>query len=365
MFQTGREEDKTRRKNQPAGKPQGGVELRSAVAGGKRKKAGGRSVVPIRAADIGSTEPDPVDAEEPVRSPREATISLGTELVARSIYVELLCAYETLGMNQNDDTDLQRSEAELASHEDLPSPTCRTTLVATPELGGDDQDVPRLVRGEGSQCSCRVNVPTQVLGHDLTHAEVREGTRRSHLLVNEPDRRAVTLSRILDLREMDAGDGLDRRNGEPPFGSGRKLLRERFDERERLLRIESEDLGDARDLLANGPRALVLGRVVDLGVDFPVLVLVGDRQVPKRGQCRNAHGCGELVATLDDALGAKVVESELRENLLDGIGAEAVNLLDLTGGCRSGSCGSNRLHGVISFSAAPNPLWLFVAALST
>ena len=115
-----------------------------------------------------------------------------------------------------------------------------------------------------------------------------------------------------------------------------------------------EDLAQNVRLLRDRFRLLVAGEVAVARGDLLVLVLVGDRQVVERGDGRFANRTGELVAVLDDALGAGVVETELVENPLDGIGPEPVDLLDLTGGC---GLLSNRRHDVISFRLTIRTAW--------
>ena len=138
-------------------------------------------------------------------------------------------------------------------------------------------------------------------------------------------------------------EGLPLRDGEEGFS----MLRER--RLGELLVCEAdagEQLAQAIGLLRNALRLVGL-RVHVVRLHFLLLVLVRDGQV-LNGSCERLGDRGdEFVAAFDDALGAGVVESELCENFLDGIGHEPVDLLQLAGSRRGGL--SNRRHDVVSF----------------
>ncbi len=202
------------------------------------------------------------------------------------------------------------------------------------ELGGDDENVLILLlvaeRLEELRRPCRL---AQAFRTELAFTVVVELAVTGLL-----DHVQYLLHRFV----VGRGDLLPPRNGEPSFGVRGKRA---FGQLLGGIADAGEQLAQAVRLFGNTLR-LVAGEVAVLGFLLLVLELVGDRQVLQRGEGRIADCFGEFVAVFDDALGAGVVQSEFSENLLDGVGSEPVDLLDLTG--RS-CCLSNRLHDVISF----------------
>jgi len=310
-----------------------------------REEAGHRPEEVERAANEVRVEPDPAAVEAEVGRPGEAAKGHRRELVARTIHVQFLPTDEPFGMSQNDGTDCETSETELVGHEDLTSPTDGLAAMAHAELGSDDQDVALLRFGDEIQRVRRASVNPQLRRRDLTLTVVVERPGVGDLGVNELDRLAVLLDRIGHFGEVLRRQCVHRGNREPSFGTVREF-RQGLGEFERVARIETEDLGDRLDLVVDRLRPLVLLRVRVVGLHLLVLELVGDRQILERGDGGRADGLGEIVAVFDDALCARVVETELRENFLHGVGCEPVDLFDLTGRC---GLLSNRAHCVISF----------------
>jgi len=310
-----------------------------------REEAGHRTEEVERAANEARAEPDPAVAEAEAGRPGEAASGLRRELVAGTIHVQFLPTDEPFGMSENDGTDREASETELVGHEDLTSPTDGLATVTHAELGRDDQDVALLRFGDQIERVRRASVNPQLRRRDLTLTVVVERPGVGDLGVNEMDRLAVLLDRIGHFGEVLRRQCVHRGNREPSFGTVREF-RQGLGEFERVARIETEDLGDRLDLVVDRLRPLVLLRVRVVGLHLLVLELVGDRQILERGDGGRADGLGEIVAVFDDALCARVVETELRENFLHGVGCEPVDLFDLTGRC---GLLSNRAHCVISF----------------
>ena len=73
------------------------------------------------------------------------------ELVARTIHDQLLPANKPFWVGQDDGSDRKTSETKLVSHEDHTRTTNRPTAVLQAKLGGDDQNVARLLLGDKIQ----------------------------------------------------------------------------------------------------------------------------------------------------------------------------------------------------------------------
>jgi len=186
-------------------------------------------------------------------------------------------------MSENDGTDCETSETELALHEDLTSPTNGLATMAHTELGGDDQDVALLRFGDEIQRVRRASVNSQLRRRDLSLTVVVERPGGGDLGVNELDCPAVLQGRIGHFGEVLLGQRVHRRNGEPSFGTVGEF-RQGLGEFERVARIETEDLGaedlgDCLDLVVDRLRPLVLLRVRVAGTNFLVGVLVGHGQL--------------------------------------------------------------------------------------
>ncbi len=283
---------------------------------------------PVRA------ELDPAVAEVEARGEIEADIGIRIiKLVTRAVDPEVVIVHEPFLVGQDHDADGECAESELVGREDLTSTADRTSPMADAELGGHHEDVVILLLvAELLEHRRRLGRLAQTRVVDLPVTVVVElpVTSRLH-----------RVEHLLDRFGVGRSDRLPLRDGEPPLGVLRhfalgELLVGEPDAREDL----AQDIALLRDRL--GLR--VAREVAVARLHLLVLELVGDRQVLERGEGGRADGLGEFVAVFDDALGARVVESELTENLLDGVVSEPVDLLDLTG-----SCLSNRLHDVISF----------------
>ncbi len=277
-------------------------------------------------------ELDLAAAEVEDRRAREVANGVRSELVTSAVDVELFPLNLAFGVGQQHDADCEGSETELVDLEDLACPANRTALVTETELGRNDEDVEVLLLvAELLEHLHRLGVLSQVLGSELAVTVVIElPLRRDHR------------EHLLDRFTVGRRERLPLRNGEPSLGVRRQwllgdLLVGETDAREEL----TQDVGllrDPLDLVAVGIRVARL--------HFLVLELVGDRQILQRGEGGRADGLGEIVAVFDDALCARIVETELSENLLDGVGTEPVDLFDLAGRC---GMLSNRVHCVISF----------------
>ena len=276
----------------------------------------------------------PVDAEAEERRVREVAIGLRSILVTGAVDVEIVVVHQPLRMSEQHDADGERTETVLVDLHDLACPANRATAMPQTELSRNDEDVVILLLvAERLEHLLRPGRLLEPIGTEFAFAPVLE----------------LALARLADLREhllhgfaVGRGNRLPLRDGEPSFRVSRnrplgQLLVGETDAREQL----PQDVRLLRDALR-----LVAGEISVARLHFLVLELVGDRQVLQRGDGGRADGLGEIVAVFDDALCAGVVEAELSENLLDGVGTEPVDLLDLTGRC----CRlSNRVHCVISF----------------
>lgn len=273
------------------------------------------------------------EVEAEVRGVTEA--NTGTrivELVASAVDPEIVHVLEAFRVSQDHDPDRESTEAQLVDREDLTSTTDRTTPMADAELASNHEDVMILLLiAELLEHGRRLGRLTQTRIVDLAVTVVVELSATGLL-----DR----VEHLLHGFAVGRCDRLPLRDGEPSFGIGRDLT---FRE---LLVGESdrEDLAQDIALLRDRLGLAVPREVAVVRLHLLVLELVGDRQILERGESGRTNGLGEFVAVFDDALGARVVETELRENFLHGVGCEPVDLFDLTG-----SCLSNRLHDVISF----------------
>ena len=233
-------------------------------------------------------------------------------------------------MRQYHDPDCERTEAKLVRHEDFTSTTDRTPPMTDAELGSHHEDVVILLLvAELLEHRRRLGGLAQTLFVDLTVTVVVE------LAV---PRLLDRIKHLLHCFAVGRCDRLPLRDGEPSFGVGRNRT---FRELLEGVPDTREDLGENLRLLRDSLGFRVPREVPVLRVDLLVLELVGDRQVLERGEGGRAYGLGEFVAVLDDALGARIVETELTENLLDGIGSKPVDLFDLAGRC---CLLSNRVH---------------------
>ncbi len=239
-------------------------------------------------------------------------------------------------MGQDHDADGERAEAELACGEDLASAADGTPAMTDAELRRNDEDVVVLLLvAEFLEHARRLGRLPETPGIELAGAVVVELAVTGLL-----DHVEHLLHRLV----VGRGDLLPPRNGEPSFGvRGKRAVGQL------LVGVADagEQLAQAVRLLGNA-LGLVAREVAVARLHFLVLELVGDRQVLEQGGDRLADAAGEFVAVFDDALCAGVVEAELREDLLDGIGCEAADLLDLAGG-RVGLILSNRVHALSPF----------------
>ncbi len=303
---------------------------------GLRNEGRHRPKVTAGVVETVRAEPDLAAAEAEDRGENEA--SIGTrivELVARTVDPEIVVVRQTLGMRQDHDPDGEGTETALVGLHDLACSANRAPAMTQTELGGDHENVVILLLAcELLEHGLRLGRLAQTLVHDLAVTVVAELAVPSLL-----DR----VEHLLHCLGVGRSDRLPLRDGEPSFGVLRHLALSE------LLVGESdtrEDLAQNVALLRDRLRASVAGEVAVVRGDFLVLELVGDRQVLEGGEGRFANSSCELVAVLDDALGAGFVEVELVENLLDGVGPEPIDLLDLAGGC---GLLNNRHHDVISF----------------
>ena len=280
--------------------------------------------------DLGAAEAEAVEAE--LQREREVAIGVRRELVTSAVDVELFPLNETFRVGKQHDADGEYTESALVGREDLTCPANRTAPVTETELCRNDEDVVILLLvAELLEHLHRLGVLSQVLRSELAVTVVVElPLRRDHC------------EHLIDGLTVGRRERLPLRDGEPPFGvRGKRLFGDTLvgeaDTREEL----TQDVGLLRD-----PLDLVALGIRVAGLHFLVLELVGDRQILQRGEGGRADGLGEIVAVFDDALCARIVETELSENLLDGVGTEPVDLLDLAGRC---GLLSNRVHCVISF----------------
>ena len=123
--------------------------------------------------------------------------------------------------------------------------------------------------------------------------------------------------RVGHAHEVASRDGVDRGDGEPPLGAvGERERREHLlDEAHRLVRRDAIQTRERLNLLADGRRARVLGRVNPCRRDLLVRVLLTHRQ---SGECQ-AHripdDLAELVTVGDDELRLVDVECHRVDDL--------------------------------------------------
>lgn len=294
-----------------------------------RTEAGHRAEEVVDIARPERVEPELADVPEEVGRAREATNSARSVFVTRAVDTEVFVLGEAFRMRQDHDRNREGSEAELVGLEDFTSATNGTSTMPQTELRGNHEDVViRLLGGELFERRNGALMLPEVLAAEFTIAVVVEAVLAGLL---------QRLQHLQDGLVVGRRDGLPLRDGEPSFGVLREfcfgeLLVGEADTWEEL----AQNVGLLRDALHLVTRGVHIGRL-----HFLVLVLVRDGQVLERFECGVADCFGEFVAVFDDALCARVVEAELSENLLDGVGTEPVDLFDLTGRC---CCLSNRVH---------------------
>lgn len=208
-------------------------------------------------------EPEPVVIPAEERRLGEVAIRIRSELVACAVGVELFPANVAFGMGERHGADSESAEAELVCAEALASTTDGTTTVTQSKLGRDDEDVTLLLFGDQVERMQGACVLTQLTGSDLAFTVVVERARLLELLQNHLDRTAVLVVLVGDFGEVALGDRIDRRDGEPSFGT----VRER-DRRQDLLdpiagesERQAESLGDHVHLRTDWLHTTVLLRV--------------------------------------------------------------------------------------------------------
>ncbi len=239
-----------------------------------REEAGRRAIAGTGIADPVGVELDLAAVEVEVRRAVEPAIGLRTELVARTVGVQLLPADEPLRVRQRDGSDDQRAEAKLVGHELLASPANRLATVAKPKLSGDDQDVALLDFSDLSHRFGGADGNPKLCRRDLAFAVVVELPRGRDLGQDQADSSAVLLSGVGQAGEMLGSQRDRRRDGEPSFGTLWES-RQALGEREGGGRVEVEHLGECRDLFLDRLRTRVLGRVGVAGGRLLVGELVG------------------------------------------------------------------------------------------
>ena len=322
-----------------------------------RNEGGHRAIAAAGTRHAAGAELELVVAEAEERRLREVAIRIRSVLVAGAVGVQLLPADVAFRVDERHAAERERAEAELVRREALACATDGTATVAHAVLDGDDQDVALLHFGDQVERVERASRLLQVTGPRFAFAVVVEVPRLPELLENEVDSAAVLLGGVGDLGEEALGDGVHRRDREPAFGALRQLHggQRLLDELAHVAEREAELLREDVDLRTDRLRTAELLRVRVAGLHLLVRELVGDRQVLDELDGRFTDAGGELVAVFDHALGAGVVEADLFEDLIDRIGAEAVDLLQLAGG----GLGllSNRIHCVISMERYCFSVW--------
>lgn len=232
-------------------------------------------------------------------------------------------------MDEDDGADRETAESELVRHEGLASPSDRLTPVSHAELTCDDQDVAGLILGDEIERVRRAGVNPEAVRRDLTFAPVVELARLRDLGVDELDGPAVLVGRIGHFGEVLGSQCIHRRDGEPSFGAVRKLGQV-LGVLERLLGIETEDLGNCRDLVGDRLRARVLLRVRVAGLHHLIGELVAHRELPRELPDAGDDARLELVTLLDELLDAVLIEIDFFECTLGGILNKPFVLLELT-----------------------------------
>ena len=302
-----------------------------------RKEPGRSAILIDRTVDGVRAEPDPAVAEAEDRRAREDTTGLRSELVSGTVDVELFPPREASGVREEHAPHTQRTVAELILAEGRPGTTHRLAAVAKTELCRDDEDVALLLCSDLLEHHGRPRVLAQTIRRDLTFAVVVEAPRLLDLPEDEFDRAAVPHGRILDPWEEASRERLDRRDGEPSFGTlGEGERRQPFHELGRGTEREAEERHQPVDLLADGRRARVLGRVDPRRCDLLVRVLLAHRQPHYRGSHRIPNHLTELTTVLDDELCLILVEVESIHNLARCRRAESTDLILLS---RRDPCG--------------------------
>ena len=297
---------------------------------GLRNEGRHRPTVAVGAAGPARDELDQAVVEAEERGASKANVGTRiVELIARAIHVQLIPTDEPIGVGQNDGTD---GETELVGIEALACPTDRTATMPHAELTDHDEDITGLMLGQRLKRFCRASVNPQTIRRDLSVAVVVELARGGDLLLNEPDTGTIALGIVLDLRE-ELLQTVVRGNGEPPLSSDRKL-RQILRVLEHLHRVETQDLGECRDLILDRLGAVVLVRVGVGGLDLLVGVAVGNREL-----CDELRDSGlQFGAAFVQTLSARVVELRL---VIDGL--EDTQGMEALGITRRDQCGL-RLH---------------------
>ncbi len=313
------------------------------------------TAVLVGKVELARVELDPAAVEAEERREDEASVAIRiVEIVSSAVQPQIVEVLETLRMGQEHAADSERSEPEFDARVDHhhAGPADGTTAVTDAELGGNDQDVRIALSGrELREELLRANRLAETLLVDLTCAVVVELAVAGLLDHSEHLEHGLAVRRTEELRVLDpVGDR------EPAFGELRQRDLALLDRRDVVVVGESESGEEHTKRVAllgeRLPARRIAGEIAVGRLHLLVLELVGDRQVLERDEGRLADGRGELVTVCVDALGAVLVETELLENLLDGIGTDAGDLLELAGRC--GNMGKRR-HDVSPFHILGTP----------
>lgn len=220
-------------------------------------------------------------------------------------------------MGQDHDADGERSETKLARGEDLMSATDRTSTMTDAELCRNNEDV----------VISLLIVELMEHGHTLGRLTELVRTKLTFVVVMELPGLLDHSEHLLHGFTVGGSNCLPLRDSEPSFGVLGKLT---FSD---LLIGETDagkQLAQTVGLLGDS-LGLVAREVAIVRLDFLILEPVGDRQLLERGECRSADCFGEFAPVFDDALCARVVETDFNNNLLDGVASDPNDLPDLTG----------------------------------
>ncbi len=176
-------------------------------------------------------------------------------------------------MREGDVHHFPRTETELVSGEEGTGTTDRASAMLHAELSRNDDDVTRLLLGHEAKRFRSPSVTPKRLDRDLAVPVVVERAGGLELLEGEEDTPNVAFGRVRHLREMHLGHGIDRRNGEPSFGTLRERERREdlVQELRRVAQRERVEPGDDVHLRGDRLRSLVLLRVLVARTHFLVL----------------------------------------------------------------------------------------------
>jgi len=272
----------------------------------------------VRVVDVVRVEPEAPAVEVEARGAAEIAVGIGSELITCGIDPEPIEVLETVLVREQNEPDLVRAQADLVSAHHGERTTDGTATVADTELSRDDENVVAgLLDGDLLHRLDLLVTLAEVARTELTVAGVLEAPVAGLLQLREND---------LDGFAVGRGHFLPRQDEEVALRPHRCILgRERHVVGFGL----REDALDRRELVCRRVRLLVAREVAVLRLDLLVGELVHEGEAAQEGE-DVGHDADH--AELDEALHGVLVERELVERLVGGVGDETDRVLDLTFG---------------------------------